>query len=89
MWPKNGRLLGWRAAAAHHLQSQIEKGVLQRIVREYLAPITATGGQSGGFIVNDQRTGCREIRPVGKCTPVCKTASVGGLFHLIPLEPRP
>jgi hypothetical protein len=23
------------------------------IVREYLAPITATGEQSGGFIVND------------------------------------
>jgi len=44
MWPKNGRLLGWRAAAAHHLQSQSTKGVLQWIVREYLAPITATGG---------------------------------------------
>jgi hypothetical protein len=65
------------------------KGVLERIVREYLAPITATGGRSGGFIVNDPRTACREIRPVGKCTLVCKTASVGALFHLIPLEPRP
>jgi hypothetical protein len=50
MWPKNGRLLGWRAAAAHHLQSQIDEGVLERIVREYLTPITATGGHSGGFI---------------------------------------
>ena len=42
------------------------KGVLERIVREYLAPITATGGHSGGFIVNDPRTACREIRPVGQ-----------------------
>jgi hypothetical protein len=29
------------------------KGVLERSVRAYLAPITATGGQSGGCIVND------------------------------------
>ena len=65
------------------------RGVLEGIVREYLAPITATGGQSGGFIVNHPRTACREIRPVGKCTLVCKTASVGGPFHLISLEPRP
>jgi hypothetical protein len=29
------------------------KGVLEHIVQEYLAPITATGGQSGGHIVNE------------------------------------
>ena len=29
------------------------KGVLERIVRAYLAPITTTGGQSGSCIVND------------------------------------
>jgi hypothetical protein len=34
-------------------EARSTKGVLERIVRECLAPITATGGQSGGFIVND------------------------------------
>jgi hypothetical protein len=34
-------------------EARSTKGVLERIAAEYLAPITATNGQSGGFIVNE------------------------------------
>jgi hypothetical protein len=34
-------------------EARSTKGVLQRIAYEYLAPITATNGQAGGFIVTD------------------------------------
>jgi hypothetical protein len=34
-------------------ESRATKGVLERIAREYLAPITATNGQAGGFLVTD------------------------------------
>jgi hypothetical protein len=32
-------------------EARSTKGVLERIAAEYLAPITATNGQSGGFLV--------------------------------------
>jgi len=34
-------------------EARATKGVLERITGEYLCPITATGGQSGGHIVNE------------------------------------
>jgi hypothetical protein len=34
-------------------EARATAGVLERITAEYLCPITATGGQSGGFIVNE------------------------------------
>jgi hypothetical protein len=34
-------------------ESRATKGVLRRIAQAYLVPITATNGQSGGFIVTD------------------------------------
>ena len=34
-------------------EARSTKGVLERITGEYLCPIAATGGQSGGFIVNE------------------------------------
>jgi hypothetical protein len=34
-------------------EARSTKGVLERIAAEYLAPITATNGQSGGFLVTD------------------------------------
>jgi hypothetical protein len=34
-------------------ESRATKGVLSRIAAEYLAPITATNGQAGGFLVTD------------------------------------
>jgi hypothetical protein len=34
-------------------EARSTKGVLQRITAEYLAPITATNGQCGGFLVTD------------------------------------
>jgi hypothetical protein len=34
-------------------ESRATKGVLSRIAGEYLAPITATNGQAGGFLVTD------------------------------------
>jgi hypothetical protein len=34
-------------------ESRATAGVLERIAGDYLCPITATGGQSGGFIVTD------------------------------------
>jgi hypothetical protein len=34
-------------------ESRATKGVLERVTSEYLVPITATGGQSGGFLVKD------------------------------------
>jgi hypothetical protein len=34
-------------------ESRATKGVLEHIAQEYLVPIGATGGQSGGFLVNE------------------------------------
>jgi len=34
-------------------EARATRGVLERIAGDYLCPITATGGQSGGFIVNE------------------------------------
>jgi hypothetical protein len=34
-------------------ESRAVKGVLERLAGEYLVPITATGGQCGGFLVNE------------------------------------
>jgi hypothetical protein len=34
-------------------EARATKGVLERIASQYLTPITATNGQSGGFIVNE------------------------------------
>jgi hypothetical protein len=65
------------------------KGVLERIVREYLAPITATGGHPAASSSTTREQPVEKSDPWGKCTLVCKTASVGALFHLIPHEPRP
>jgi hypothetical protein len=58
MWPKSGRLRAGEPLPLIICKTKSPKGVLERIVREYLAPITATGGQSGGFIVNHPRTAC-------------------------------
>jgi hypothetical protein len=34
-------------------EARATRGVLERIAGDYLCPITATGGQCGGFIVNE------------------------------------
>jgi hypothetical protein len=41
-------------------ESRATKGVLERTAQEYLAPVGATNGQSGGFLVN-------EVVPLLKC----------------------
>jgi len=44
---------GGRPAPLVICEARSTKGVLQRITSEYLAPITATNGQCGGFLVTD------------------------------------
>ncbi len=44
---------GGEPAPLNICEARSTKGVLERITQEYLAPITATNGQSGGFLVNE------------------------------------
>jgi hypothetical protein len=44
---------GGRPAPLIICEARSTKGVLERIAAEYLAPITATNGQCGGFLVTD------------------------------------
>jgi hypothetical protein len=50
-------------------EARATKGVLERTAREYLAPITATNGQCGGFLVTDVmpylRDNDREVLYIG------------------------
>jgi hypothetical protein len=52
-------------------ESRATKGVLERITAEYLCPITATNGQSGGFIVTDivprLKGNGRQVLYIGDC----------------------
>jgi hypothetical protein len=52
-------------------ESRATKGVLESIARELLAPITATNGQCGGFLVTDVaprlRGNNREVLYIGDC----------------------
>jgi hypothetical protein len=52
---ESARLDCWDGEPAPFIvcEARSTKGVLERIAAEYLAPITATNGQSGGFIVTD------------------------------------
>jgi hypothetical protein len=53
MWPKNDHCWADKPPPFIICEARTTKGVLECIVLDYLAPIIATGGQSGGFIVND------------------------------------
>ena len=52
-------------------EARATRGVLSRITSEYLAPITATGGQSGGHIVNEivplLKDNERKVLYIGDC----------------------
>jgi hypothetical protein len=52
-------------------EARATRGVLERIVYEYLCPITATGGQCGGHIVNEivplLKDNDRKVLYIGDC----------------------
>jgi hypothetical protein len=65
----------WRYAASVYeliiCEARATRGVLEWIAAEYLCPITATGGQCGGHIVNEivPLLKDNEVRPHNRMTP--------------------